>query len=218
MRYLVRHAHAGSQKRWRGPDQLRPLSALGDRQAVGLLARCGGYPVTRILSSPTVRCHQTVVPLSQERAVPIEVVAALDVDAPVEGLLELMADPSMETTILCGHGGQIVGASGCSVAGRPPAASSADRKGRPGWSTRTAATCERSATCRRCNSSGGPPDRTRRRGRNPGSQASSIRVAVEPWAAGQPGTGIAEHDLIAEITVGATCCGHEGSRPVRKRS
>jgi hypothetical protein len=32
-----------------------------------------------------VRCHQTVVPLSQERAVPIEVVAALDVDAPVEG-------------------------------------------------------------------------------------------------------------------------------------
>ena len=110
MRYLVRHAHAGSQKRWRGPDQLRPLSALGDRQAVGLLARLGGYPVTRILSSPTVRCHQTVVPLSQERAVPIEVVAALDVDAPVEGLLELMADPSMETTILCGHGGQIVGA------------------------------------------------------------------------------------------------------------
>jgi phosphohistidine phosphatase SixA len=110
MRYLVRHAHAGSQKRWRGLDQLRPLSALGDRQAVGLLARLGGYPVTRILSSPTVRCHQTVVPLSQERPVPIEVVAALDVDAPVEGLLKLMADPSMETTILCGHGGQIVGA------------------------------------------------------------------------------------------------------------
>jgi broad specificity phosphatase PhoE len=57
----------------------------GQEQADGLLVTLGGYPVTRILSSPTVRCHQTVVPLSQERAVPIEVVAALDVDAPVEG-------------------------------------------------------------------------------------------------------------------------------------
>jgi phosphohistidine phosphatase SixA len=88
-------------------DQLRPLSAVGDRQAIGLLARLGGHPVTRILSSPTVRCHQTVVPLSQERAVPIELVAALDVDARVEGLLELMADPSMEATVLCGYRGQI---------------------------------------------------------------------------------------------------------------
>jgi hypothetical protein len=56
-----------------------------------------------------VRCHQTVVPLSQERAVPIELVTALDARARVEGLLELIADPSMEATVLCGHGGQIVG-------------------------------------------------------------------------------------------------------------
>jgi 8-oxo-dGTP diphosphatase len=107
MVYLVRHAHAGSQKRWAGPDPLRPLSALGDRQAVGLVARLGSCPVARILSSPTKRCRQTVVPLSQELAVPIEPVAALDVDAPVEGLLELLADPPTDAAVLCGHGGQI---------------------------------------------------------------------------------------------------------------
>lgn len=129
MVYLVRHAHAGSQKRWPGPDRLRPLSALGDRQAVGLLAQLGDCPVTRILSSPTERCRQTVVPLSQERAVAIEPEAALDVDAPVEGLLELLADPSMEAAVLCGHGGQIAGLLRLLAAGPRPGGQPRRQKG-----------------------------------------------------------------------------------------
>jgi len=107
MRYLVRHAHAGSQKRWPGPDHDRPLSVRGERQAIGLLARFNGEPVARILSSPTLRCRETVVPLSRERAVPIELLDALDVHAPVEVLLELLADPSTRDAVLCGHGEQI---------------------------------------------------------------------------------------------------------------
>ena len=67
--------------------------------------RSGTLPIVRFVAP----CCQTVVPLSQERAVPIELVAALDVQARVEGLLELMADPSLEATVLCGHGGQIAG-------------------------------------------------------------------------------------------------------------
>src|SRR5918999_450072 len=34
--YLVRHAKAGDRSQWDGPDDLRPLSKVGRRQAVGL--------------------------------------------------------------------------------------------------------------------------------------------------------------------------------------
>jgi hypothetical protein len=56
-----------------------------------------------------VFCVQTVEPLRQRRAVPIEMVDALRVDAPVGGLLELVTDPGLETAVLCGHGEQIGG-------------------------------------------------------------------------------------------------------------
>ena len=107
---LVRHAHARDKHQWPGPDHdRRPLSVPGQREAHGLLARLRDYSSTRILSSPAVRCVQTVEPLSLRRAVPIEVVDALAVDAPVERLLALVTDPGLESTVLCGHGEQIGG-------------------------------------------------------------------------------------------------------------
>ena len=106
---LVRHAHAGDKHQWPGPDHDRPLSVPGQREAHGLLARLRDYSSTRILSSPAVRCVQTVEPLSLRRAVPIEVLDALAVDAPVERLLALVTDPGLESTVLCGHGEQIGG-------------------------------------------------------------------------------------------------------------
>ena len=63
MVYLVRHAHAGSQKRWSGSDHDRPLSVRGQQQADGLVEALDEYPVARILTSPRVRCRDTVVPL-----------------------------------------------------------------------------------------------------------------------------------------------------------
>jgi 8-oxo-dGTP diphosphatase len=107
MVYLVRHAHAGSQKRWSGSDHDRPLSGRGQQQADGLVEVLGEYPVARILTSPRVRCHHTVVPLSHHRSLPVEPTRSLDVHASVERLLELAADPSLRAAVLCGHGEQI---------------------------------------------------------------------------------------------------------------
>jgi hypothetical protein len=53
MVYLVHHTHAGSQKRWSGPDHDRPLSVRGRQQAEGLPEILGDHPVARILTSPT---------------------------------------------------------------------------------------------------------------------------------------------------------------------
>jgi phosphohistidine phosphatase SixA len=107
MVYLVRHAHAGTQKRWPGPDHDRPLSARGQEQAHGLLETLRDYPVDRILTSPTLRCWDTVVPLGHDWGLPVEPVSSLDVRAPTERLLELVVDPSLRASLLCGHGEQI---------------------------------------------------------------------------------------------------------------
>jgi 8-oxo-dGTP diphosphatase len=105
--YLIRHAQAGDKHQWPGRDSDRPLSVAGQQEAQGLLARRRDDPIGRILTSPAVRCVQTVEPLSQRRGVLIELVDALGVDAPVASLLELVTDPGLETAVLCGHGEQI---------------------------------------------------------------------------------------------------------------
>jgi phosphohistidine phosphatase SixA len=104
MPYLIRHADAGNKHHWAGPDHDRPLSPPGQLEAHGLLGRLRDYPITRILTSPAVRCQQTVAPLSQRRAVPIEPVDTLAVDAPAARLLALVADPTLQTAVLCTHG------------------------------------------------------------------------------------------------------------------
>ena len=68
---LVRHAHAGDRAAWRGPDDLRPLSERGRAQAVALVALLAPYELEAVLSSPSLRCVQTVEPLAAARGLPI---------------------------------------------------------------------------------------------------------------------------------------------------
>ena len=104
MVYLVRHAHAGSKANWDGPDLERPLSASGRAQADGLVAQLGGYPIGRVLSSPALRCRQTVEPLARRRRLAVEPTDLLGVDASVDGVLTLLGDPALGRAVLCTHG------------------------------------------------------------------------------------------------------------------
>jgi phosphohistidine phosphatase SixA len=104
MPYLVRHAHAGDKRAWLGPDAVRPLSAPGRREAHGLLTRLRDYPITRILSSPAVRCRQTVEPLARRRGLPIWPTGELDVHADPAALHRLLQDPAARHAVLCTHG------------------------------------------------------------------------------------------------------------------
>ncbi|MEO7556386.1 MAG: phosphoglycerate mutase family protein, partial [Acidimicrobiales bacterium] len=61
--YLVRHADAKSRSGWHGPDLQRTLSKKGERQAAGLAALLNGAAIAAILSSPAVRCLDTVAPM-----------------------------------------------------------------------------------------------------------------------------------------------------------
>ena len=70
---LVRHASAGDRDEWEGDDRLRPLDERGRRQANQLVELLEQYEITRLLSSPFLRCIQTVEPLAQARGFDIEI-------------------------------------------------------------------------------------------------------------------------------------------------
>jgi len=70
--YVVRHAHAGHRSNWSGEDHLRPLSKKGRRQAKALAAELADAGVIRLLSSPSVRCVETLEPLAEQVGVPVE--------------------------------------------------------------------------------------------------------------------------------------------------
>jgi 8-oxo-(d)GTP phosphatase len=57
--YVVRHAKAGVRSTWPGPDEERPLTRRGRKQARRLVDRFQGLDLGRIVSSPFVRCVQT---------------------------------------------------------------------------------------------------------------------------------------------------------------
>ena len=102
---LVRHADAGDRDRWPGPDEERPLSIDGQRQGEGLVAALAGFELVRILSSPYVRCTQTVAPLAAARGLVVE---------PSDDLAEGAGDsavglvrhhlPGRADVVLCSHG------------------------------------------------------------------------------------------------------------------
>ena len=108
MVYLVRHAHAGSKRNWKGPDQARPLSAQGHKEALGLIEQLGDRPLGRLLSSPAERCLQTVEPLAGRLGSPVETSEALGVDGTGPGVLELLTSPALSDAVLCTHG-EVIG-------------------------------------------------------------------------------------------------------------
>jgi phosphohistidine phosphatase SixA len=69
---LIRHGSAGDPDEWDDDDRLRPLDERGRRQAEELVGLLSGYELDRIVSSPALRCIQTVEPLAHARGLNIE--------------------------------------------------------------------------------------------------------------------------------------------------
>ncbi len=102
--YLVRHAKAGERDAWPDDDLLRPLSGRGHLQARGLLDVLADATFDRILSSPYVRCMETVVPLAAARGIPIEPVESLAEGASLEEALAIVRKHTANGAVLCTHG------------------------------------------------------------------------------------------------------------------
>lgn len=102
--YVVRHAKAGDRAEWKGDDRLRPLTKSGREQATELAEMLSNEPIDRILSSPYVRCLQTVEPLAARRKLPIEPRKDLEEGAGGESVIRLVEEARGHNLVLCTHG------------------------------------------------------------------------------------------------------------------
>ena len=109
---LVRHAKAGSRKRYNGDDTLRPLDATGKEQAAALVGQLRLFGADSVYAADRTRCIDTVLPLAE----------ALGVEVTTEPLLSeegYEADPAAArarileiasaggTPVICSQGGVI---------------------------------------------------------------------------------------------------------------
>lgn len=102
--YLVRHAKAGTRADWTEDDELRPLTKAGRRQAEALVTAFRGLEVARVVSSPYIRCVQTVMPLALDRGLPVETSVALAEGARTEAALDLLQELAATPAVVCSHG------------------------------------------------------------------------------------------------------------------
>jgi 8-oxo-(d)GTP phosphatase len=132
---LVRHASAGHKDDWAGDDLLRPLDAEGALDALRLAGLLACFaPSARVLSSPALRCVETVRPYAAGFGGSVEAEDALAVpgraaDFPLtrtdsgDTLRQLFRDlvAAGQPTVVCLHRENMPGAlaAACSALGAP---------------------------------------------------------------------------------------------------
>lgn len=102
---VVRHGTAKAKGSWKGSDDDRPLTTTGLEQAEAISRRLHRYRPARIVSSPSLRCRQTIEPLATTSGVQIELTKALATDGGRAGIdlaLEVVAS-NVSTAVLCTH-------------------------------------------------------------------------------------------------------------------
>lgn len=101
--YVVRHAKAGSRSAWEGDDRDRPLVDEGWRQARGIAALIAPLGPTALLTSPYLRCRQTLEPLAELTGLTIVDEPRIEEDSPLERSLAALED-APDNAVLCSHG------------------------------------------------------------------------------------------------------------------
>jgi len=100
---LVRHAVALARRKWNDADDLRPLTPRGVRQAESLPEVLAGYEIRRVLSSPSVRCVETVRPIAKDRRLEIEEPPDL-AEGSTHLALALVRACASSHAVMCSHG------------------------------------------------------------------------------------------------------------------
>lgn len=100
---IIRHAVARPRQTWTGDDLLRPLTPRGQHQAERLPELLATVPVRRVVSSPALRCVQTVTPLSARLGLPVEYEPAFG-EGDVEQALSALVGLVGQHVAVCTHG------------------------------------------------------------------------------------------------------------------
>lgn len=103
---LLRHGQARSRKAWRQDDRLRPLVQAGRHQAQRLVPVLAAYDVTRVVSSSSARCVETVGPYADITGWKLELEDGLtEEDATATSVLRMVDELAIaeESAVLCTH-------------------------------------------------------------------------------------------------------------------
>jgi 8-oxo-dGTP diphosphatase len=105
---VVRHAEALHRHEWNGPDPERPLTAGGWREAAALVRLLACWQPTRLVSSPSTRCMQTVTGFAEAVGLPLHADPVLSEEgaelapAAVEAWVRTLFT-GRETSLVCTH-------------------------------------------------------------------------------------------------------------------
>jgi len=108
---LLRHASAGDRSTWGGDDRLRPLDEGGYAQALALADALAERGIARVVSSPYVRCVETVEPLAAALGLAVELDERLAEGEGGAGALALLAELA-GAGVACTHGDVVEAAIG----------------------------------------------------------------------------------------------------------
>ncbi len=106
---VVRHAHARPRGSWHGKDWLRPLDKVGVSQAQSMVPLLASFGVTRVVSSSSTRCAQTLAPYASSIGTKVRTRKSLTEES-FEAAPEKAVDAigrlleRAEPTAVCSHG------------------------------------------------------------------------------------------------------------------
>jgi len=106
--HLIRHAKAKNRLEWTEPDEVRPLTKRGRREALAIAESLQQDPPNRLVSSPYARCIQTLEPLALALDLPIETTDELAEGAGGAAALELVLTLNGEGHVACCTHGDVV--------------------------------------------------------------------------------------------------------------
>ncbi len=103
---ILRHGQASPRKTWQGNDRKRPLLAEGEEQARAVVPVLEAYAVSRIATSSSTRCVDTVLPYAEHTGWPMVATGDLsEEDATDAGVRAVVDDlvKAREDAVLCTH-------------------------------------------------------------------------------------------------------------------
>lgn len=103
---VLRHGQARARRTWTADDRRRPLVQAGHRQAARLVPMLAAYDVTRIVTSSSTRCVQTIEPYADLTGLRPRSTAGLsEKDATAASVLAVVDElvDREEPAVLCTH-------------------------------------------------------------------------------------------------------------------
>ncbi|MFB9764773.1 NUDIX domain-containing protein [Nocardioides kongjuensis] len=103
---VLRHAQARSRSAWHGPDAGRPLLKVGELEADRLVPLLAAYDVTRIVTSTSTRCVQTVRPYAETAGYSLDLRPRLSEENATAKAVENIVEDLLATeagSVVCTH-------------------------------------------------------------------------------------------------------------------